>query len=90
LCVNPDHLEIVTHKENQRRRAKTADATECTLTPVITSSRSGCEGTGAASLGAAPLVTSHTDCRCNCLASKGAGALFVKGSEHGHTAPRRD
>lgn len=21
LCVNPDHLEMVTHKENQRRRA---------------------------------------------------------------------
>lgn len=22
LCVNPDHLEMVTHKENQRRRDK--------------------------------------------------------------------
>nr|WP_321459652.1 HNH endonuclease signature motif containing protein [uncultured Cohaesibacter sp.] len=22
LCCNPDHLEMVTHKENQRRRAK--------------------------------------------------------------------
>jgi len=24
MCVNPDHLEMVTHKENQRRRAKAA------------------------------------------------------------------
>lgn len=23
LCCNPDHLEMVTHKENQRRRRKT-------------------------------------------------------------------
>jgi hypothetical protein len=28
LCVNPDHLEVVTHRENQRRRdaAKAATA----------------------------------------------------------------
>lgn len=24
LCVNPDHLELVTHKQNQKRRVKRA------------------------------------------------------------------
>jgi hypothetical protein len=24
MCVNPEHLEMVTHKENQKRRAKAA------------------------------------------------------------------
>ncbi len=26
LCVNPDHLEMVTHKQNQKRRAAAQDA----------------------------------------------------------------
>lgn len=35
-CVNPDHLELVTHKENQRRRAVRAAArTSTAISSVI-------------------------------------------------------
>lgn len=29
LCCNPYHLEIVTHRENQKRRAKRQSSTQC-------------------------------------------------------------
>jgi len=45
MCVNPDHLEMVTHKENQRRRdarnQEKANAKNSTLYRVLSSAESG-------------------------------------------------